>query len=129
MSKYDVILAEQLAELERIASKRVSIEQDAGTIKTAEQADLFFAELTGLESRFDKAMNCLHALFFADVHETREQYEQSVKAYVEYRGARSFSQRRRLGDIVPGGPSDASLTQKARLSAAEAREQKIDGQG
>ncbi len=127
---YDGTLEAQIAEIRALAAERISTEGDFRPWKMddEETASDYHSNIMALEQRFESAMNVLRALLFDDVNETQAQYEQRLKAYVEYRSDSRFQSRKgsfRIGDWVPNGPVQAFNDQHARRNAAEAREAKI----
>lgn len=127
MAKYDEILEEQLCEIRDIAERVIALERDGPSEENRgpEYLGLRFA----LEQHYETVLNVLRALLFDDLSETREEYEERRKAYVEYKSRALLREPEkttiRVGEIDPEGPLHSFLEYRDRHNAAEARVAKV----
>ena len=127
MAKYDEILEEQLSEIRDIADRVIALERGGPSDENRgpEYLGLRFA----LEQRYETVLNVLGALLFDDLSETREEYEERRKAYVEYKSRALLREPEkttiRVGEIDPEGPLHSFLEYRDRHNAAEARVAKV----
>jgi hypothetical protein len=111
MAKYDEILEAQLSEIRDIAERVIALERDGPSDdnRGPEYVGLRFA----LEQRYETVLNVLRALLFDDLAETREEYEERRKAYVDYKSRALLREPEkatvRVGEMDPEGPLHSFL--------------------
>jgi hypothetical protein len=130
MARYDAILADVIKRIEDLAAERITLERDYLTAEDVEdEGELYQSEFIVQEQRFGLIVTELRALLFGDLDEIKEQYEPKLKARAEFGASQLLHPKKRgtftLAEVLPDGPVQSYDDHKARLNAAEAREEKV----